>query len=121
MSFNYYARKVRNPRLPLNVRCSALASCILRLGRLTNQSYLATRSRFADRLQVDSTNRLGEEQLLDALAAIEVERNRFLEQLRTFERKRLREKMRGKRFPRPTEVAALYQTTSEPDRRPDAT
>ena len=116
MSFNYYARKVRNPRLPFNVRCSSLGSCILRLGWLTKQKFLATRSRF-----VDDSIRLDEERLLAAMAAIEIDRNRFLERLRSFDRKRIREKMHGRRTPRPTEVAALYQTALENDERPGPT
>jgi hypothetical protein len=111
MSFNYYARKVRNPRLPLKVRCSSLASCLLRLAWLTQRPYLATRSRFAAHLPADGAIRLNEERLLAAMAMVEVDRNRFLERLRSFERKRIREKLRGRRSPRPTDVAVLYETT----------
>jgi hypothetical protein len=70
---------------------------------------------------MDGATRLDEERLLAALAAIEIDRNRFLERLRSFERKRLREKLRGRRSPRPAEVAALYQTTAEKDERPGPT
>jgi hypothetical protein len=41
----------------------------------------------------------GEQQLMDALATLEVERNYLLEQLRHFERRRIREKLRGRRQP----------------------
>jgi hypothetical protein len=116
MSFNYHARKVRNPSLPFNIRCSSLGSCILRLGWLTKRKYLATRSRF-----VDDSTRLDEERLLAAMAAIEIERNRFLEQIRSFERKRIREKLRGRRSPRPADVAALYQIPLLKEERPGPT
>ena len=121
MSFNYYARKVRNPRLPLKVRCSSLSSCILRLGWLRRQKYLATRAQFAKYLPATGPMRLDEAQLLVALAAIEIERNRFLEQIRAFERKRIREKLRGRRSPRPSELDALYRIPPRTEERPDST
>jgi hypothetical protein len=50
-----------------------------------------------------------EAQLLDRLAAMEVFRNRFLKKLQDFDRKRLREKLQGRRQPRKIEVQALYK------------
>jgi hypothetical protein len=113
MSFNNYARKVRNPRLDLPVRRSALASCILRLAWLTKRSYLATRAPFAARYNLDRPRQPDEEELLEALVAIERERNRFLERVRAFERRRIREKLRGRRHPRPADIAAIYAPTAE--------
>ena len=103
MSFNNFARKVRRRDLPLSHRRSALASSILRLCWLTGQPFGETKQRYNQGFHVNLG--LGplkiptEEALLKAIAAVEVERNQFLEQLRAFERRRIRDKMRGKRQP----------------------
>lgn len=112
MSFNYYARKVRDPRLDMQIRRSALGSCILRLGWLTRQSFLATRRRYAAQFNPRAIPPR-EEDLLDALAALEKARNRFLERLRAFERRRIREKLRGRRRPRSSDIDALYALPGE--------
>lgn len=113
MSFNEYARKVRDPRRLPSIRRGALGSCIRHLTSLTRRSYRATCSRIAARFNLDSLNQLNEQQWLDAVAAIEVERNRFLERLRAFERKRVREKLRGRRFPRPADITSLYRCETQ--------
>lgn len=109
MSFNIYSRKVRNIHLPIAHRRSALASCILRLGWLKRQKYQVVRARFANTYKLDSPNTPTEADLLAALAAIERERNTFLEKIRAFERKRIREKHRGQRHPRKKDVELLYR------------
>jgi hypothetical protein len=109
MSFNYYARKVRDPRQLRSIRAGALKSCIRHLASLTKLSYCETCSRFAARFNLADLNSLSEGQLLDVLAAVEVERNKFLERLRAFERKRLREKWQGRHYPRRADIDALYR------------
>ena len=109
MSFHIYSRKVRNVHLPIAHRRSALASCILRLGWLKRQKYQVVRARFASKYHLDSPNTPTEADLLAALAAIEIERNTFLEKIRAFERKRIREKHRGQRHPRKNDIELLYR------------
>src|SRR5688572_5977219 len=96
MSFNYHARKVRNSALPITYRRSALFSCVVRLGGLVKQRYGVLCSCFQLNVQQPMT----EAQLLNKLTALEVLRNRFLKKLQDFDRKRLREKLRGRRQPR---------------------
>jgi hypothetical protein len=49
------------------------------------------------------------DQLLTALDALERERNHFLNRLHHFERKRIRQKLRGLSKPTAGDVAALYK------------
>lgn len=96
MSFNYFARKVLNPNLPVGVRYSALHSCILRLAWKTGEPFSQARERFHAEFgfrRRDPT----EYQLLATLAAVQRERSLLLEDLRAHERRRIREKMRGRR------------------------
>jgi hypothetical protein len=96
MSFNHYARKVMNPDLPMGVRYSALHSCILRLVWKSGEPFSQARDRpdlqfgFRRRNPTDA-------QLLSTLVAIERERNLVLQQIRAYERRRIREKMLGRR------------------------
>jgi hypothetical protein len=106
VSFNHYARKVMNPGLPAGVRYSALHSCILRLVWMTGEPFADARDRFAAQSgfrRQDPTD----QQLLAALALIERERNLALQQLRAYERRRIREKARGWRAIPESERKAL--------------
>jgi hypothetical protein len=105
MSFNYHARRARNSALPINYRRSSLLSCVLRLGWLVKQN----RGTLCNYFELNVQKQMDESQLLDKLTAIEVFRNRFLKRQQNFERKRLREKMRGRRQPRKKDVQALYE------------
>ncbi len=110
MSFNNYARQARNPNAPLPMRFSALRSCIIRLigpDGPANGGYHAASARFDARFGFNGANPPTERQILSALDAMEVSRNRYLEKLRAFERKRIREKARGKRRPSRADIAAL--------------
>ena len=109
MSFNTFARKVRNPKLTINHRRSALMSCILRLAWLRRERYLIVQSRYAKKYNLGSPNIPTEANLLDAIATIEVDRNIFLEKIRSFERKRIREKFRGRRQPKKIDIQVLYE------------
>src|SRR3712207_2826671 len=96
MSFNYYARKVMNRNLPTGVRYSALHSCILRLVWKTGEPFSQVRNRLDAQFGFRTRNPT-DHQLLATLAAIERERNLVLQQLRDYERRRVREKAHGKR------------------------
>jgi UDP-2,3-diacylglucosamine pyrophosphatase LpxH len=75
------------------------------LGWLVKQS----RGTLCNYFELNVQKPMSESQLLDKLTAIEVFRNRFLKRQQNFERKRLREKMRGRRQPRKKDVQALYE------------
>jgi hypothetical protein len=68
----------------------------MRLCRLTGERYTHALARYGDALGID-LYRATEQQIITALAYIESERNRILEQVRAFERKRVLEKRQGKR------------------------
>lgn len=96
MSFNYFARKVMNPNLPMGVRYSALHSCILRLVWKTGEPFTKAVARLNSEFGF-KTKDPSDYQLLSTLAAVERERNLVLEKVRAFEHRRIREKIRGKR------------------------
>jgi len=108
MSFNWYARKVRNPRLTIWTRRSAFYSCVLRYCWLTHQPYLKTRTALTAQFGLDYPTGPNEHALLDALDTLERARHQFLEQLRAFERRRLRQKWYGYRSPRASDLQTLY-------------
>jgi hypothetical protein len=94
MSFNHYARKVRNPDLSIWTRLAALRSCILSLSVLTTGRFHEALERFDARFEFEryrsespnyrwhKSEQPSEENLLAALNAIEIERNQLLENLR---------------------------------------
>lgn len=96
MGFNWYARKARRPEIPLHIRRCALRSCIRRLSLLTGERYTQAVARYDTRFNFNP-RKSTERELLAALAAVESERNQILERVRAFERRRIREKMRGNR------------------------
>lgn len=106
-SFNNYARKARDAERPLSARVSALASCMLRMGWLTGRTFQQIRSRYAPPAEPGEPSRLNEAQVVTALAAIERDRNIYLEALRRFERLRIRQKQRGQRHPRKADKEVL--------------
>ncbi len=109
MSFHTYARKVRKIDLPFKSRRSAFRSCIERYHWLIKQKFLATYSRYSKHFGFDSDIADSGDRLSQAMDALEKERNLFLEQLRLFDKKRVKEKMRGRRFPSKSAVEALYK------------
>jgi hypothetical protein len=118
-SFNCNARKVRNPRLPIGYRKSALVSCSAavwpHVSFLKRVAWIEIRFGFT--FGVESETSPTEQQMLDAVSNLEVERNLWMERLRRYERKRIREKMRGKRKPPRADIHALYDADPEADRR----
>src|SRR5689334_16442244 len=107
MSFNHYARKVMNPNLPIGVRYSALHSCILRLVWKSGEPFSQTSDRLHSRFGFRRKNPT-DYQLLSTLVAIERERNLILQDLQVYERRRIREKMRGRRHISKDEQKALH-------------
>lgn len=98
MSFNWYARRVRNRDKPPGLRFGALRSCLLRLNALTHEGYHAIMHRYDAQFNFCYPQQIpSDEQLMAALAKVERERNLILEHLRRFERRRIRQKMKGKR------------------------
>src|SRR5687767_8427720 len=125
--FNAQARRVRNIRLPIPVRVMALHGCIGSYCDLTRQKFQATRERFSAAYWITKTPpptmvglrvrhvRTEFEQpdaqswfLLQAIDALQRERHDFLHKLRRFERRRIREKFRGRSQSARAEVDALY-------------
>jgi hypothetical protein len=113
MSFNWHARKVRDPRRSIAIQRSALGSCILSLRWLTGKRIPASLGRFAPLVGKGPNHPVTEQQLKDAVAVLERQRNHFLECLRAFERKRLRDKFRGKRVPSKADWQLLWPETSQ--------
>src|SRR5205823_14158835 len=126
-NFNAQARRVRNIRLPIPVRVAAFHECISRYCSLTRQKFQATRERFAAAywitkmppptvvgLRVRHVRSEFEQPdaqswfLIQAIDALQRERHDFLHRLRRFERRRIREKFRGKRQASRAELDALY-------------
>ena len=98
MSFTSSARDVRDPALPTWRRYSALRGCVRSFSFLTRRSYLGT----LERLGLTWSVLRPEEPPSDAflrrtLDLLERERNLYLVRLRSFELRRVRAKMRGRR------------------------
>jgi hypothetical protein len=125
--FNAQARRVRNIRLPIQVRVIAFHACIGSYCWLTRQKFQATRERFAAAYWITKTPpptvvglrvrhiRTEFEQpdaqswfLIQAIDALQRERHDFLHRLRRFEQRRIREKFRGRRRASRAELDALY-------------
>ena len=97
MSFNYHARKVRNADLDIWIRWSNLHSCLSSVVR--PGSFQFWRRGLFGAWEISPENPPTHRQLTEALDRLTVQRNRRLDALRAYERRRIREKMRGKRKP----------------------
>ena len=125
--FNAQARYVRNIWLPIPVRVTAFHACMGSYCRLTRQKFQATRERFSAAYWITKAppptvvglrvrhSRAHLEKpdaqswyLLQAMDALQRERHEFLDRLRRFERRRVREKLRGRRYASRADVEALY-------------
>ena len=91
----------------MRVRRSALASCILLMAWLSGKSYLQMRSCYAAKYNLDRPNTPSPAQLIAPIAEIERDRNQYLEIQRAYDRKRLRQKLRGQRQPRKADSEIL--------------
>lgn len=108
MSFNNFAQNVRDTRLSFATRRIRLNCCIGSFCWLTKQSYRKVHEYYSEKYGFDNPVEQNPAHLLAALDELIAVRNRFLEKLHAFERKRIREKMRGKRRPIQTELEKVF-------------
>ncbi len=108
MSFHTDARKVRKVDMPFTQRRAAFRSCIESYIWLINGKFNSTYTRFSNHFGLDTDVPNAADRLSQAMEALEKERNLFLEKLRLFDKKRIREKARGQRSPSESAVEALY-------------
>lgn len=108
MSFNYHARRVRDPDHPVWRRLSSLRACVRSYCRLTGESFDGTSAalglEFSRNAPADPPTDAFLRRTLDR---VERERNRYLDRLRAWERKRFRAKSLGNRQLSRAERAAL--------------
>jgi hypothetical protein len=98
MSFLSSARKVRDPNLPLWKRYSALRGCVASFSFLTKQSYNSLLERLGLTWSVLRPAPPPTDAFLRrTLDRLERERTLYLAGLRSFELRRVRAKMRGRR------------------------
>lgn len=97
MSFNTFARKVRDPKHDVWMRWSNIHSCMRHV--LGGKTFHARREELFGAWKIGPGNPPTHEQLTSVLDAIVAERNLQLEKLRVYERRRVREKLRGRRVP----------------------
>ena len=109
MGFHQEARRVRDLSRPMIHRRGACRWCVASYCALTRQSYSQTYARMAAKFGFGAEGELPEQRLLAALNALETERRRFLARLERFARRRIRQKLSGRRCPVPEESAALYR------------
>lgn len=116
MSFLSSARKVRDPDLPLWKRYSALRGCVVSFSFLTKQSYNGTLERLGLTWSVlRPADPPTDEFLRRTLDRLERERTLYLAGLRSFELRRVRAKMRGRRQLSRAERAALAELRERAD------
>ncbi len=90
-----------------------MISCIRLLSELTGRKFSQVRSCYAPPFKLDGPRPANEAHLLAALAAMERDRSVYLTALRAFERKRIRQKMRGQRHPCKTDRETLSAAAKE--------
>ncbi|TYQ30877.1 hypothetical protein [Pseudanabaena sp. UWO310] len=108
-SFHTHARIVRRSDLPFHYRRSAFRSCIQLYHWLIKQKFQTTYLRYSKHFGFDESTGNCNESLNRAMDALETERNLFLEKLRLFDKKRIREKIGGRRLPSKIAVDSLYK------------
>jgi hypothetical protein len=111
MSFHTHARLVRRGDLPLHRRRAAFCSCIQCYCWLINEKFSATYLRYYKHFGLDFDKLEVSERLNQAMDGLEAERHLFLERLRLFDKRRIKEKIQGRRSPSKASVAALYGDT----------
>ena len=110
MSFNYHARRVRDGSRSPWRRLSALRACVSSYCWLTGAGY----RRMLEYLQLDHSHDVprdppSDEFLRRRLDEVERARSLYLQQLRVFEHRRVRAKMRGSRQLSTAERTALRE------------
>lgn len=107
MSFHTHARQVRSATT-FGRRRGAFRSCVGCYRWLTKQPFPATYERYSRHFGLTEDTPDSAERFCLAIDALETERRLFLERLREFDRRRIREKLRGCRTPCKMAVEALY-------------
>lgn len=96
--------------LPLAARAGALRSCIrVFCENLPQRPYIAVVRQMGRLVEADLAHAAEESHLQDALQRLERARAQILEIQHAFERKRIRQKCRGRRTPSPTETRTLQE------------
>jgi hypothetical protein len=115
MSFNYQARRVRDPEHPAWLRLSSLRACVRSYCRLAGASYAQASAYLGiDFLDYDKGRQPPDDEfLLRTLDQVERERNGSLERLRAFEEERVRAKAHGNRQLSTAERAALREVCGD--------
>ena len=109
-SFNNYAQKARNANLPLRSRASAFRSCVrLYCCYVGEPSFTAMVAHLGAMVGADLYHAAEESHLLDALRRMESVRNQVMEIQRMYERKRIRQKFRGRYAPSKADAQALAE------------
>ena len=113
MSFSHAARQVRDPQRGIWLRLSALRGCVASFCWMTGLRYRAALVETG--LDPESVRRAvpTEAFLLGTLEALEIERARYMERLRDFERTRIAAKANGNRQLSSAERAALLRIREE--------
>lgn len=110
MSFNYHARRVRDPGHPPWRRLSSLRACVRSYCVLTGAGYANLSTYLGLDFPFDPERPPpADEFLRRVLDEVERERNRYLERLRVFERRRILAKARGNRQPSSAERTLLRE------------
>jgi hypothetical protein len=110
MSFNYQARRVRDPGHPLWLRLSSLRACVRSYCTLSGANYAAVSADLGiDFLFEPGREPPADEFLRRTLDQVERERTPRLARLREFERARAIAKKRGNRQLSKTERAAMKE------------
>lgn len=76
---------------------------------LIKRKFNSTYLRYSNHFGFDTDISDADTRLSQAMDALEKERNLFLEKLRLFDKRRIREKIRGQRSPSKSAVEALYK------------
>lgn len=97
MSFNNCVNRARNPLYPMDRRLGSLKNCIRLFSYLTKSSYQRNCARCDELTGIFSNRPTNESSLIVILDLLVRSRNRYLEKLFAVGRKRIRQKIRGKR------------------------
>lgn len=113
MSFNYHARRVRDPDRPPWRRLTSLRACVASYCWLTRARYRPMLASLGLEVPYQPQRQPPPAQeLLRTLDQLERARNVYLDRLRAFERKRIRAKAHGNRHLSTAERALLDELES---------
>ena len=95
--FHVEARRVRDAGLPFKVRRAALLSCVSRYCALAGGPPREVFSFYVAKYDLEESSLEVSDKLIEAINSLEAERNMALYRLQQFEKRRIREKTRGRR------------------------